>query len=271
MAYYRNLQEYIAALEREGLLYRVTRAINKDTEMHPLVRWQFRGLGEEDRRAFLFENIYDSKGKKYDIPVLIGGLAATQKIYALGLKCKEDEVEAVWSRALDRPLEPVLVEKGAVQEVVYQGEDLVRAGGLYKLPIPISTPGFDNAPYLTAGCWITKDQETGVRNMGVYRGQIKGPLKTSIMWGSLKHSAIHWEQCNKKGVPLDAAIVLGGPPSITYAAVQPVAFGVDEVALAGALGGAPLEVVRCKTIDLDVPADADIVIEGRIRSDYLEP
>ena len=271
MAYYRNLQEYIAALEREGLLYRVTRAINKDTEMHPLVRWQFRGLGEEDRRAFLFENIHDSKGKKYDIPVLIGGLAATQKIYALGLKCKEDEVEAVWSRALDRPLEPVLVEKGAVQEVVYQGEDLVRAGGLYKLPIPISTPGFDNAPYLTAGCWITKDQETGVRNMGVYRGQIKGPLKTSIMWGSLKHSAIHWEQCNKKGVPLDAAIVLGGPPSITYAAVQPVAFGVDEVALAGALGGAPLEVVRCKTIDLDVPADADIVIEGRIRSDYLEP
>jgi len=271
MAYYRNLEEYIRALEGAGLLYRVMRPINKDTEMHPLVRWQFRGLGEDERRAFLFENIHDSKGKKYDMPVLIGGLAGSQKIYALGLNCKEEEVEGIWSRALDKPLPPVLVGRGAVQEVVYQGEELKRVGGLYKLPIPISTPGFDNAPYFTAGCWITKDPENGVRNMGVYRGQLKGALKTSISWGSLKHSAVHWEKCNKKGVPLDAAIVLGGPPSITYAAVQPVPLGIDEVALAGALGGEALEVVHCKTIDLDVPAEADIVIEGRIPSDYLEP
>ena len=88
MAYYRNLQEYIDALDRAGLLTRVTRPINKDTEMHPLVRWQFRGLDEDQRRAFLFENIHDAKGKKYDIPVLIGGLAGSQKIYALGLNCK---------------------------------------------------------------------------------------------------------------------------------------------------------------------------------------
>jgi 4-hydroxy-3-polyprenylbenzoate decarboxylase len=86
MSYYKNLAEYIETLEREGLLFRVTRPINKDTEMHPLVRWQFRGLKEEQRRAFLFENIHDSKGGKYDIPVLIGGLAASEKIYALGLK-----------------------------------------------------------------------------------------------------------------------------------------------------------------------------------------
>jgi UbiD family decarboxylase len=271
MSYYKNLDQYIDALERAGLLYRVKRPINKDTEMHPLVRWQFRGLREEQRRAFLFEDIFDSKGKKYDMPVLIGGLAASQKIYALGLMCNEDEVEEIWSRALENPVEPVLVEQGEVQDVVYQGEELIRSGGLYKLPIPISTPGFDNAPYLTAGCWITKDPETGVRNMGVYRGQIKGPLRTSIMWGSLKHSAMHWEKCNQKGVPLDAAIALGGPPCITYAAVQPVPYGVDEVALAGGLAGSPIEVVKCKTVDLEVPAHADIVIEGRILSDYLEP
>lgn len=271
MAYYKNLQEYIQALDREGLLFRVKRPINKDTEMHPLVRWQFRGLGEEQRRAFYFDDIYDSKGKKYDIPVLIGGLAASQRIYALGLMCKEDEVEEIWSRALEKPIEPVLVKEGEAQEVVYQGEDLIRCGGLYKFPIPISTPGFDNAPYFTAGCWITKDPETGVRNMGVYRGQIKGPLKTGIMWGSLKHSAIHWEKCNQKGIPLDAAIVLGGPPCITYAAVQPVPYGVDEIALAGGLSRSPLEVVKCKTVDLEVPAHADIVIEGKIPSDYLEP
>ncbi len=236
-----------------------------------MVRWQFRGLGEEQRKAFYFDDIYDAKGKKYDIPVLIGGLAGSQRIYALGLMCKEEEVEQIWTNALEKPIDPVLVDKGEVQEVVYQGEELIRCGGLYKLPIPISTPGFDNAPYLTAGCWITKDPDTGVRNMGVYRGQIKGPLKTGIMWGSLKHTAMHWEKCNEKGIPLDAAIVIGGPPCITYAAVQPVPYGVDEVALAGGLARSPLEMVRCKTVDLEVPANADIVIEGRIPSDYLEP
>ncbi|HWO41985.1 MAG TPA: UbiD family decarboxylase, partial [Candidatus Eisenbacteria bacterium] len=238
MPYYKDLAEYVQALDREGLLFRVTKPINKDTEMHPLVRWQFRGLSEEARRAFLFENVRDSRGKQYDIPVLIGGLAGTQRIYALGLMCKESEVEERWSAALENPIEPVFVERGPVQDVVYRGDDLIRSGGLYRLPIPISTPGFDNAPYLTAGCWITKDPETGVRNMGVYRAQIKGPLKTGIMWGSLKHTAIHWEKCNARGIPLDAAVVIGGPPCLTYAAVQPVPYGVDEVALAGGLARA---------------------------------
>src|SRR5581483_6107859 len=106
MAYYKTLLDYVQALEREGLLFRVGKAINKDTEMHPLVRWQFRGLDESQRRAFYFDNIHDAKGKKYDIPVLIGGLAGSQRIYALGLMCKEEEVERVWSRALEKPIEP---------------------------------------------------------------------------------------------------------------------------------------------------------------------
>ena len=127
MAYYKNLLEYVQALEREGLLFRVKKAINKDTEMHPLVRWQFRGLGEEHRRAFLFENIYDAKGEKYDMPVLIGGLAASQRIYALGLMCKEEEVEERWTAALEHPIDPVLVEEGPVQEVIYEGQELIRA------------------------------------------------------------------------------------------------------------------------------------------------
>jgi 4-hydroxy-3-polyprenylbenzoate decarboxylase len=130
MAYYKSLLEYVQVLEREGLLFRVMKAINKDTEMHPLVRWQFRGLDEEQRRAFLFEKIYDAKGKKYDIPVLIGGLAASQRIYALGLMCKEEEVEEIWSKALEKPIEPILVKAGEVQEVVYEGEELIRCGGL---------------------------------------------------------------------------------------------------------------------------------------------
>src|ERR1051325_2058119 len=121
-SYYRNLDEYIRALDREGLLIRIQKAINKDTEMHPLVRWQFRGLKEAQRRAFLFENIHDSKGRKLDIPVLIGGLAGSERIYALGLKCREEEVEDIWSQALEKPIEPVTVARGDVQDVMISGD-----------------------------------------------------------------------------------------------------------------------------------------------------
>ena len=271
MAYYRNLREHLETLEHAGLLTRIKRPINKDTEMHPLVRWQFRGLDEGQRRAFYFERVVDSAGRSYDIPVLIGGLAASQKIYALGLRCSEGEVEERWTEALHKPIAPVLVKDGPVKEVIYKGASLKAKGGLEELPIPISTPGFDNAPYFTAGCWITKDPETGIQNMAVYRGQVKGPLKTGISWGSLKNSAVHWEKCNRMGRPLEAALVIGGPPCIVYAAVQTVPFGVDELGLAGGLAQAPIEVVKCETVDLVVPAHAEIVIEGRIPTDYLEP
>ena len=82
---YPDLHEHIDALRSSGLLIEVEREINKDTEMHPLVRWQFRGgVDEEDRKAFLFTNVVDSKGRKFDIPVLVCGLAANSKVYTLG-------------------------------------------------------------------------------------------------------------------------------------------------------------------------------------------
>jgi UbiD family decarboxylase len=271
MAYYRDLREHVETLEQAGLLTRIKRPINKDTEMHPLVRWQFRGLDESQRQAFYFEHVVDSAGRKYDIPVLIGGLAASQKIYALGLRCSDKEVEQLWEQALQKPVAPTLVKDGPIKEVIYKGESLRARGGLEELPVPISTPGFDNAPYFTAGCWITKDPETGIQNMAVYRGQIKGPFKTGISWGSLKNSAVHWEKCKRLGRPLEAALVVGGPPCIVYAAVQTVPFGVDELGIAGGLARSPIEVVKCETVDLVVPARAEIVIEGRIPTDYLEP
>lgn len=271
MNYYKDLGEYMRALDREGLLIRVKRPINKDTEMHPLVRWQFRGLNEDQRKAFYFEDVRDTHDRRYSIPVLIGGLAASQKIYALGLMCKENQVEEVWSNALGKPIAPVIIKDGPVREIIQTATELSASGGLTRLPIPISTPGFDNGPYLTAGCWITKDPETGVRNMGLYRGQIKTASKTGVSWGSLNDGAVHWEKCNKLGIPLEAAVVIGGPPCITYAAVQTTPYGVDELSIAGGLAKAPIEIVKCETVDLEVPAHADIVIEGHIRTDYLEP
>ncbi|MBW2000666.1 MAG: UbiD family decarboxylase, partial [Deltaproteobacteria bacterium] len=271
---YRDLHEHLQLLEEKGLLIRIAREINKDTELHPLVRWQYRGgIPEEDRKAFLFEKVTDSKGRKYDIPVVVGALAANPEIYCTGVGCKREEVGEVWRKAFEAPVPPVLVEAGPAQEVIITGDELNREGnGTDRFPVPISTPGFDNAPYTTCSHWITRDIETGVPNIGNYRGQLKGPRKVGVFPSGLGQDImIHWEKCKEKGLPLEAALVIGAPPSVSYAAVQKVPYGVDEMAVAGALVGEPIRVVKCKTVDIEVPADAEIVIEGKISTEFLEP
>src|SRR5215510_680250 len=105
---YPDLHDHIRALEKAGLLIKVDREINKDTEMHPLVRWQFRGgIEEKDRKAFLFTNVVDSKGRKYDIPVLVGGLAANREIYRIGLGCAFEEMDAFFLMTRQPPSSPL--------------------------------------------------------------------------------------------------------------------------------------------------------------------
>src|ERR1700742_2176683 len=108
-AAYPDLHDHIAALEKAGQLIRVDRPINKDTEMHPLVRWQFRGgIEEKDRKAFLFTHVVDSKKRKYDIPVAVGVLAANREIYRIGIGCRLDEIDARWVEAARHPIPPRL-------------------------------------------------------------------------------------------------------------------------------------------------------------------
>src|SRR5579883_3362982 len=115
---YPDLHDHVRALEKAGQLVRVDRPINKDTEMHPLVRWQFRGgIAEKDRKAFLFTNVTDSKRRKYDIPVVIGALAANREIYRLGMGCELEEVNEVWQRALAKPIPPQVVSQAPCHEI----------------------------------------------------------------------------------------------------------------------------------------------------------
>ena len=136
MTYYKSLLEYVQVLEREGLLFRVNKPINKDTEMHPFVRWQFRGLGEEHGKLFTSMISTTPKARNTTFPFSSAGSAGSQRIYALGLMCKEEEVEQIWTNALEKPIDPIVVEKGEVQEVVYEGEALIRSGGLYNVTDP---------------------------------------------------------------------------------------------------------------------------------------
>ncbi len=257
-------------LEENGKLVRIKREINKDTELHPLVRWQFRGLEEEDRKAFLFENVTDSKNRKYRGSVLVSGLAGSAAIYCLGVGCEPGEVADRWLYAMDHPLEPEWVRHGPVMEEIHRGSDLLRHGGFAEFPIPISTPGFDNGPYITGGHWITKDPETGHRNVGNYRGLIRGPGLSGLMMGTPQDISSHWEKCRKLGRPLEVAVAVGAVPAVSYAATQKVPPTMDELSLAGGLIREPIQVVKCQTVDLEVPASSEIVFEGIIPTSYLE-
>jgi UbiD family decarboxylase len=273
---YPDLHDHVRALDEAGLLLTVDRAIDKDTEMHPLVRWQFRGgIPEQDRKAFLFTNVVDGKGRKYDIPVLVGGLAANREIYRIGIGCPFEEIEERWLRAIQKPIPPRIVDDAPCHEVVITGKALNKPGnGLDGIPLPISTPGFDVAPYTTLSQYITRDPDTGVQNMGNYRGQVKSPRRLGMNPSLELRPGIysHWERLRARGFKkLPTAVVLGAPPCITFASVQKIPETLDELHVAGALIGAPINVVKAKTVDLLVPAEAEIVIEGFIDTEYLEP
>jgi hypothetical protein len=129
MGYFKDLREHIVALEKAGLLVTIDELINKDTELMPLVRWQFRGLSEDERRAFMFTNVTDVKGRKYDIPVVVGTLAASRQIYGFGLQCKPEEIVDRWDQAQRHPILPKVVEKAPVHEEIHLGPTLPSGEG----------------------------------------------------------------------------------------------------------------------------------------------
>jgi UbiD family decarboxylase len=274
---YADLHEHLEALERRGLLLRIDRPIDKDSEMHPLVRWQFvGGLDEEQRKAFLFTNVIDGLGRPYALPVVVGAIAANRAIYSVGMGVPLDEIQARWDHAIANPVEPRVVDDAVCHEVVIEGDALLGEGhGLDALPIPISTPGFDSAPTLTATNVITRDPVTGVQNMGTYRAALKAPDRLVVRMATRAGGAggyLHYLEHQRRGdKTMPCAIVLGCPPSVAFLGPQKLPIGVDEMGVAGGLAGAPINVVRARTIDLLVPAEAEVVIEGLIDTEFVEP
>jgi len=271
-----DLQQHLQDLDRAGLLVRIDRPINKDTQLHPLVRWQFLGgIPADDRRAFLFTNVIDAKGRKYDMPVVVGAFSASARIYALGMGQKVEDIGNAWLKAIQNPIPPVRVEHAACQEVVVTGAALrEKGGGVAALPVPISTPGFDAAPYLTATLCVTRDPETGVQNMGTYRAGLKATDRMAVRMVARPGGAggyIHWLKYRERKEPMEIAIVIGAAPIVEFTGPQKLAIDVDEMAVAGGLAGRPIPMARCVSVDLDVPADSEIVIEGVIDTSILEP
>ena len=272
----RDFQQHLADLEKQGLLVRVDKPINKDTELQPLVRWQFvGGVPEEQRRAFLFTNVVDGKGRRYDMPVAIGVYASSPQIYAQGMGQKVGDIGKAWVNAIRNPIAPVSVEKPACQEVMIKGDALRQpGGGLAALPVPVSTPGFDSAPYLTATLCVTRDPDSGIQNMGTYRAALKASDRLVVRMVARVGGAggwLHWLKYRERKQMMPIAIVLGAAPVVFFTGPQKLPVDMDEMSVAGGLGGAAIRMAKCVTVDLNVPADAEIVVEGLIDPSILEP
>jgi 4-hydroxy-3-polyprenylbenzoate decarboxylase len=225
-------------------------------------------MPEAECKPILFENVVDVNGRKLG-KVLLGPYSPSREIAALGMMCPPEEMNEKWAHGVSHPVEPEMVGSGPVHEVVITGDELDKLG-LEMLAAPNETPGF-SATIRTTQQFVTRDPETGVRNVGTYSGHINS--RKGLRWGVgvNHHGYISWTKCRQKGIRLPVAIVIGATPNIALAGSSPLASGTDELAIAGGIAGEPVRLVKCKTVDLEVPATAEIVIEGEVSNEYLEP
>ena len=259
---YESLRPYLGSLEQQGLLRWIDQPVDKDWEISAIGRMIFRGMAENRRYGLGFRNIKGYPGAR----VVSGVIAASTKMMSVGLECDPTPaaIHEATIQGISHPIEAKVVKTGPCKEVKLGPDKL----DLTKLPIPVWTPGKDAGPYLTP-LWVTKDPDNGVRNVGIRRAQIKGPNKTGILFGAPdRGGAIHHEKWKARGKPMPAAIYVGSDP--VHYLVAPGRYGTDELAIAGGIRGQAVEVVKCETVDIEVPATAEIVIEGEIPTDYIE-
>lgn len=252
---YRDMREYLAALESAGKLRRVRREVDHTWELSCVARWMYQALSEEERFGMLFEKI-----KGFSIPVMTGVLGASRESYAIALETKPDLINEKWVQALRHPIPPRQVGSGPSQEVVYTGDQV----DLGKIPIPIWTPGKDAAPYLSC-ITVSRDADTGIQNMATYRAMVKDKNHLAVNIPPARHGTMGYESYVKKGRPAPFAWVVAAEPAVHLGAVANVPYGVDEVTIAGGLKGAPVEMVKARTVDLLVPAHAEFIIECEFR------
>jgi len=271
----RDLREFAAHLERAGRLRRVGVPVSRDLEIAEITDRVSKSAGERNV-ALLFERV-----DGFDMPVLVNAFGAADRMaLALGVTRLDELAERV-AKLLHLKMPGTFAEKLAKLGTLF---DVVRAGprrvtqapcqevvetqhpSLAALPVLRCWPG-DGGRYITLPGVFTRDPRTGARNVGMYRLQVFDDRTLGMHWQTHKGGAEHERVAlEAAGQRMPVAIALGGDPAMIYAASAPLPPGVDEVVFAGWLRGQGVELVRCVTNDLDVPAQAEIVLEG-----YVDP
>ena len=265
-----DIHDFISELEKNGELKRVKTQVDSDLEIAEIMRRQMYSNGS----AILFENI-----KNYDIPILANAFGSMKRL-EIGLEMKN--FEEIGQRIVDMTKMdipsgflnkikklpelskmtesfPKLESSGPVTEVTSS------SASFNDLPILKSWPK-DAGKFITLGLVATKHPETGVRNLGVYRIQIVDSNHALMHWQKHKRGAHHSDISKTKGEKIPTAIIIGGEPATIFSAIAPVPEGLDKYLFAGITRKKGIKTVKCKTIDLEVPANAEIVLEG-----YVDP
>jgi len=268
---YRDLRAFIQTLEERGLLKRVTAEVDPILEIAAITD----RVSKRGGPALLFENVKGSK-----IPVLINAFGTEERMnLALGVSSISEIAEtlselldlkppeSLWEKIKFLPrlkdlasVPPKRVSDGPCKEVILKEE-----ASLESLPILKCWPK-DGGRYITFPLVFTKDPETGIRNVGTYRMQVFDGRTTAMHWHAHKGGASHFRKAKRLGKRMEVAVAIGCDPATTFAATLPLPEGVDELLVAGFLRKRPVELVKCETIDLEVPANAEIVLEG-----YVDP
>ena len=267
---YRNTQHWIKTLEAAGELVRIREFVNPHLEISEITD----RISKHNGPALLFENTGTA------FPVLINSMGSQKRMsMALGVNDLDDigkKIEELFHQvagpkesildklkllptlnAIGSWMPKVLSGRGECQQVVMDVPDITR------FPVLKCWPE-DGGPFLTLPIIHTKDPQTGIRNVGLYRMQVFAPGLTAMHWHRHKVSARHFNEYKKLGMKMPVAVALGGDPANTYCATAPLPDGVDEYMLAGFIRRKKVELVQCLTQDVQVPADADIIIEGFI-------
>jgi 2,5-furandicarboxylate decarboxylase 1 len=239
-----NFRQFLDRLRQEGEL----------TDLHqPVDIRHIATLTDQAKTALCFHHVIG-----YDIPV-VSGLIRTRERATMSMGCASyGEIEGKLKHAIDHPIPPKQVQGAPVREVVTVGDDV----DLYKLPIPMCSI-YDGGPVITAGVVIARDPELGV-NSGIYRFIVKEKNLTGIDIVTPNNMRLFAQRAFERKEPLPVSISIGTHPIEITGSGYRAPLGVDEMAIAGGLRGAPVELAPCKTIDLPYIADAEIVLEGEI-------
>ncbi|MDD4890597.1 MAG: menaquinone biosynthesis decarboxylase [Phycisphaerae bacterium] len=267
---FRDLREFIDELDRRGQLRRIDAPVSSELEISEIADRVSKAHGP----ALLFNNVAGSK-----MPVLINAFGSLERVQlALGnlddvaARVQEmikpevpvgfiDKLKKLPALAKMAGFMPSIVSKGVCQQVVKEGDAL----NLNEIPVLKCWPG-DAGRFITLPLVFTKDPESGERNIGMYRMQVFDRNSTGMHWQSHHDGAANFEAHRRAGKRMPVAVAIGADPVLSYAATAPLPPGMDEAFFAGFIREKGVELVRCKTIDMEVPATAEIVLEG-----YVDP
>ena len=251
---HRDFRGFLAALEQQALLRRIDQPVDASWEPASIAKWMFQALPEEQRFGLLFEDVQGA-----DYPLITAAIGASRKTYAVALDVEPTAIGERWQAALANPRAPRVINEAPCQQVVRTDA----LASLANLPIPVWTPGKDAAPYITTAV-VNREATTGAQNIGVYRTMVRDQHHVVCNLNPGRQGYQYAASYLNQDEPAPIAWVVAAEPVVHLASVANMPPGYDEIRVAGGLKGEGIELVRCKTIDLLVPAQAQIVIEGQV-------